>query len=252
MAGHSKWANIKHRKGAQDAKRGKVFTKIIKEIVVAVKEGGADSDTNPRLRVAIQNAKNVNMPKDNVQRAIKKAIGGDGDDLREVTYEGYLPHGVAVFIECMTDNINRTVAEIRAVFNKMGGELGKNGALEFLFKRKGFFFVEKKQFNEALEEIEMQLIDYGLEELEVEDEVCTIMCDFDTFGTLQKKLEEMEVEISATEIERVPNDFVKLKNDVTLGILKSIERFEELEDVQKVFHNLKVSESVIHILNEES
>ena len=252
MAGHSKWANIKHRKGAQDAKRGKVFTKIIKEIVVAVKEGGADSDTNPRLRVAIQNAKNVNMPKDNVQRAIKKASGGDGDDLREVTYEGYLPHGVAVFIECMTDNINRTVAEIRAVFNKMGGELGKNGALEFLFKRKGFFLVEKKQFDEALEEIEMQLIDYGLEELEVEDEVCTIMCDFDTFGTLQKKLEEMEVEISATEIERVPNDFVKLKNDVTLGILKSIERFEELEDVQKVFHNLKVSESVIHILNEES
>jgi YebC/PmpR family DNA-binding regulatory protein len=252
MAGHSKWANIKHRKGAQDAKRGKVFTKIIKEIVVAVKEGGADSDTNPRLRVAVQNAKNVNMPKDNVQRAINKAVGGDGDDLREVTYEGYLPHGVAVFIECMTDNINRTVAEIRAVFNKMGGELGKNGALEFLFKRKGFFFVEKKQFNETLEEIEMQLIDYGLEELEVEDEVCTIMCDFDTFGTLQKKLEDMEVEITATEIERVPNDLVKLKNDVTLGILKSIERFEELEDVQKVFHNLKVSESVIQILNEES
>jgi len=252
MAGHSKWANIKHRKGAQDAKRGKVFTKIIKEIVVAVKEGGDDSDTNPRLRVAVQNAKSVNMPKDNVQRAIKKAIGGDGDDLREVTYEGYLPHGVAVFIECMTDNINRTVAEIRAVFNKMGGELGKNGALEFLFKRKGFFFVQKNQFNERLEELEMQLIDYGLEELEVEDEVCTIMCDFDTFGSLQKKLEDMEVEITATEIERVPNDFVQLKNDVTLGILKSIERFEELEDVQKVFHNLKISESVIQILNEES
>ena len=136
MAGHSKWANIKHRKGAQDAKRGKVFTKIIKEISVAVKDGGHEPNSNPRLRAAIQNAKSVNMPKDNVQRAIKKASGDDAETFFEVTYEGYAPNGIAVFIECTTDNINRTVAEVRSVFNKSGGELGKNGSLEFLFEKK--------------------------------------------------------------------------------------------------------------------
>jgi len=128
MAGHSKWANIKHRKGAQDAKRGKIFTKIIKEISVAVKESGDDINSNPRLRTAIQNAKGVNMPRENIERAIKKASGSDADTYMEVTYEGYAPNGVAIFIECTTDNINRTVADVRAVFNKNGGELGKNGS----------------------------------------------------------------------------------------------------------------------------
>ena len=141
MAGHSKWANIKHRKGAQDAKRGKVFTRIIKEISVAVKESGMDPDSNPRLRAAIQNAKSVNMPKDNIQRAINKAGGDNAETFQELTYEGYAPYGVAIFIECTTDNINRTVADVRAIFNKTGGELGKNGSLEFLFSKKGVFLI---------------------------------------------------------------------------------------------------------------
>ena len=156
MAGHSKWANIKHRKGAQDAKRGKIFTKLIKEISVAVKENGEDVDSNPRLRTAIQNAKGANMPRENIERAIKKASGNNANTYIEVTYEGYAPNGIAIFIECTTDNINRTVADIRAIFNKYDGDLGKNGSLEFLFNRKGVFLIEKSAINIDLEELQMK------------------------------------------------------------------------------------------------
>jgi len=166
MAGHSKWANIKHRKGAQDKKRGKLFTRCIKDIYVAVKEGGDDINSNPRLKTAIQNAKGVNMPKDTIERAIKKASSKDSESYIETTYEGYGPNGIAFFIECTTDNINRTVANIRSIFNKFNGELGKNGSLEFLFNRLGVFELDKDE-NLNDEELEMSLIDGGLEEFEV-------------------------------------------------------------------------------------
>ena len=250
MAGHSKWANIKHRKGAQDAKRGKVFTKIIKEISVAVKDGGVDPDSNPRLRAAIQNAKSVNMPKENVQRAIKKAGGDDADTYIEVTYEGYAPNGIAVFIECTTDNINRTVADVRAIFNKTGGELGKNGSLEFLFQKKGVFLIQQNQLPENLEELEMELIDFGLEELEMHDNMSTILCDFEKFGIMQEKLNEMSIEIESAEIHRMPNDTKKLDLNDSLKILNIIEKFEENEDVQQVFHNLNITAEIINTLNE--
>ena len=175
MAGHSKWANIKHRKGAQDAKRGKVFTKIIKEIAVSVKVGGSDIDSNPRLRSAIQNAKGVNMPKDNILRAIKKASGNDAESYTEVNYEGYGPGGIAIFIECATDNINRTVAEIRSIFNKNNGELGKNGSLEYLFDRKGLFVIDKEKIKINLEELEMDLIDFGLIDFEITDKYLSLI-----------------------------------------------------------------------------
>ncbi len=250
MAGHSKWANIKHRKGAQDAKRGKIFTKIIKEISVAVKESGPDPDSNPRLRAAIQNAKNVNMPKDTVQRAIKKASGDDAEAYMEVTYEGYAPHGIAVFIECTTDNINRTVADVRAIFNKTGGELGKNGSLEFLFSRKGVFLIGKETCSNDLEAIEMELIDFGLEEFDVEDKMCTIICDFEKFGVMQAKLVSMGITINSAEIHRIPNDAKKLDLDKSLKILSIIEKFEDNDDVQHVFHNLNITEELIDNLNE--
>ena len=141
MSGHSKWSTIKRKKGALDAKRSKVFTKIIKEISVAVREGGPDPMGNPRLRLAIQSAKAANMPKENIERAIKKGSGTDGAHYTEVTYEGYAPHGVAIYVECMTDNLNRTVASVRSAFNKYGGALGTNGSLEFLFDRKGVFTI---------------------------------------------------------------------------------------------------------------
>ena len=252
MAGHSKWANIKHRKGAQDAKRGKIFTKIIKEISVAVKAGGPDSDANPRLRAAVQNAKSVNMPKDNVQRAIKKASGDEADTYFEVTYEGYAPNGIAIFIECTTDNINRTVAEVRSVFNKSGGELGKNGSLEFLFEKKGVFLIEKTQFQQSLEQVEMELIDYGLEEFEIEENLCSIICHFDKFGVIQNKLTNMSIEVRTASIQRLPNETIALDDENTLKILSIIEKFEDLDDVQQVFHNLKLTEEVIGKLNNEA
>ena len=252
MAGHSKWANIKHRKGAQDAKRGKVFTKIIKEISVAVKQGGDDPSSNPRLRAATQNAKGVNMPKDTVQRAIKKASGDDETNYIEATYEGYAPHGIAVFIECTTDNINRTVADVRAIFNKTGGELGKNGALEFLFSKKGVFLIQREQIQIDLEEFEIELIDFGLEEFEVEDNICTIICDFEKFGVIQEKLAKMGIEADTAAIHRIPYESKTLSLDEAIKILNIIERFEENDDVQEVFHNLNITEEIINELNGET
>ena len=169
MAGHSKWANIKHRKAAQDKKRGKLFTRIIKEITIAARDGGADPDSNPGLRLAIQNAKGANMPKDTVERAIKKGAGGDGANLAEITFEGYASNGIAVFVEATTDNNNRTVASVRSVFNKYGGNLGTNGSLSFIFDRKGVFTINKTAFEgKDIEELEMELIDGGLEEMNEE------------------------------------------------------------------------------------
>ena len=164
MAGHSKWKNIQHRKGAQDIKRGKIFSKLIKEIMVAVKVGGADLDGNPRLRLAVQNAKGANMPKDTIERAIKKASGVGADNLIETTFEGYGPSGEAIFIECTTDNNTRTVSSIRSCFNKYGGSLGKDGCLQFIFERKGIFTLEGSIPDE--ENLTMALIDAGAEEVD--------------------------------------------------------------------------------------
>ena len=205
MAGHSKWANIKHRKGAQDAKRSKIFTRIIKELSVAVKQGGAEPDTNPRLRTAMQNAKGANMPKDTIQRTIKKASGADGTSYEEVTFEGYASNGVAVFVECTTDNNNRTVANIRAIFTKYGGNLGTNGSLEFIFDRKGVFTIAAEKVGMDLEEFEMELIDGGLEELEKEDEIVLAYTNFANFSAMQKKLEELGIELQSAELQRIPN-----------------------------------------------
>jgi len=249
MSGHSKWANIKHRKGAQDAKRGKIFTKIIKEISVAVKESGYDVNSNPRLRTAIQNAKGVNMPLENIKRAIKKASGSDADTYTEVTYEGYAPSGIAVFVECTTDNINRTVADVRAIFNKNGGELGKNGSLEFLFERKGVFIIERSAINIDVDELEMELIDFGLEDFDIQEDICTVLCDFDKFGVMQEKLGNMPIDITSADIQRIPNNTKNLNLDEALKIITIIEKFEENDDVQKVFHTLNVTEEIISELN---
>ena len=252
MAGHSKWANIKHRKGAQDAKRGKVFTRIIKEISIAVKEGGHDPVSNPRLRLAIQNAKGVNMPKDNVQRAIKKASGSDAESYIEVNYEGYAPNGIAIFVECTTDNINRTVADVRAIFNKNGGELGKNGSLEFLFDRKGFFFIDKEQLSKNIEDLEMDLIDYGLEELEVNETSFTIMCEFSKFGIMQERLHDLGIDIESASLNRIATSTKELEIDGALKVLQLVEKLEDNEDVQHVFHNLKMTHKIMEFLNEKT
>ncbi len=240
MAGHSKWANIKHRKGAQDKKRGKLFTRCIKDIYVSVKEGGDDISSNPRLKTAIQNAKGVNMPKDTIERAIKKASAADSESYFETSYEGYGPGGVAFFIECTTDNINRTVANIRAIFNKYNGELGKNGSLEFLFNRLGIFELESMTENISQEDLEMELIDAGLEEFEVINNTYFISTSFENFGLMQKKIEELNLIAKSAKIERVPLETKKMTIENAKIILTMIEKFEEDEDVQEVFHSLEI------------
>ena len=251
MSGHSKWANIKHRKGAQDAKRSKIFTRIIKEITVAVKEGGPEQETNPRLRTAVQNAKGVNMPKDTIERTIKKASGTDGTSYEEVTFEGYASNGVAVFVECTTDNNNRTVANIRAIFSKYGGNLGTNGSLEFIFDRKGVFTIAYENINIGLEELEMELIDVGLEELEKEETIILIYTDFSDFSVMQKKLGELEIEIRSAELQRIPNTTKILDIEKSKSVLKMIDKFEEDDDVQNVFHNLEMTDELMLAFEEE-
>ncbi len=242
MSGHSKWSTIKRKKGAQDAKRGKIFSRIVKEIHVAVREGGADPEANPRLRLAIQNAKGVNMPKDNIERAISKA-SDDGNDLQEVTFEGYAPHGIAVFIECLTDNNQRTVGNVRSVFNKRGGSLGTNGSLNFLFDRKGVFTVP----NDGLDpdDFQLDIIDAGVEEFEVEGDVFIITTALEDFGSVQKKLDELNVGIENAELQRIPNDTKELDTESAKKVLRMIEEFEDIEDVQNVYHNLEVTDDVI-------
>jgi len=237
MSGHSKWANIKRRKEAQDSKRGKIFTKLIKEIAVAARVGGADPEANPRLRLAIQNAKGVNMPKENINRAIKKGAGEDGADYSEITYEGYGPNGVAIFVETTTDNVNRTVSNVRSYFTKYGGSLGTNGSLEFIFQRKGVFtFPVPENFNE--DDFTLEVIDAGAEEVEVDEGYVTITTQMEDFGKMQKKLEELEIEAEDAGLKRIPNTLVKVEDDSFAKVMKLIEALEEDDDVQTVYHNL--------------
>src|SRR5512133_908310 len=208
MSGHNKWSTIKRKKGAIDAKRGKIFTKIIKEIIIAAKEGGPDPDSNARLRLAIQNAKGANMPKDNIERAIKKATGADAESFIETTFEGYAASGVAVFVECLTDNNNRTVETVRSAFNKHGGNLGTSGSLKFIFERKGIFTIRKEGFN--LEDLELEMIDAGASDFEIEGDTLTVTCAKEDFGSVNRKLNDLGIEPEEAGLKRIPTTQKKL------------------------------------------
>ena len=242
MSGHSKWSTIKRKKGAIDAKRGKIFTKIIKEIIIAAKEGGGDAETNARLRLAVQNAKGANMPKDNIERAIKKAVGSDADNYVETSFEGYGPCGVAVFAECLTDNNNRTVASVRSAFNKHGGNLGTNGSLSFLFERKGIFSIKNEGF--SLEEVELEMIDAGAQDFEVDGDTLTITCAKEDFGNINRKLNDLGIEPEEAGLKRIPNDTKKLDLDSAKKVLRFIETLEDDDDIQNVYHNLEMTEEL--------
>jgi len=246
MSGHSKWSTIKRKKGAIDAKRSKIFSKIIKEISIAVKESGTAADSNPRLRMAIQNAKGVNMPKENIQRAINKA-SAEGSNYVETTFEGYAQGGVAVFIECLTDNNNRTVSNVRSVFNKRGGNLGTNGSLSFLFDRKGVFAIPKENIKNR-DEFELEIIDVGVDDIEEEDEILTIYCPLESFGKVQKKLEELNIEAENSELRRVPNDYKTVDIESGQKIMRLIDELEDDDDVQNVFHNLELTDELMNSL----
>jgi YebC/PmpR family DNA-binding regulatory protein len=242
MSGHNKWSTIKRKKGALDAKRSKIFSKIIKDITIAVKEGGADPDGNPRLRLAIANAKGASMPKDTIQRAINKGADKDAAALIETTYEGKGPHGVAIFVECTTDNLQRTVANVRAHFNKHGGELGQNGMLNFLFDRKGVFVIPKGDLN--ADELEMELIDAGAEDITVDDDVFNITTAMEDFGNMIKKLEQLKIEPESASLQRIPKNMVALDEDASRKVLKLIDILEDDDDVQNVYHTLEVSDEL--------
>lgn len=220
-----------------------MFTRLIKEINIAAKDGGGDPETNPRLRLAVQNAKGANMPKDNIERAIKKATGDDATRYEEVTFEGYAPNGIAIFVECLTDNNNRTVASVRSIFNKYGGNLGTKGSLSFLFERKGIFTIKKNEEID-MDEFELELIDGGAEEIETDDDIITVTCAMEDFGNLNKKLEEMGVDPISADLQRVPNDTKELDLGDAGKVLKLVDALEEDDDVQNVYHNLEMTDEL--------
>jgi YebC/PmpR family DNA-binding regulatory protein len=246
MSGHSKWSTIKRKKGALDAKRGKIFSKIVKEIQISVKEGGPDPEANPRLRMAIQNAKGVNMPKENVDRAINKA-DKENENLQEVTYEGYAPHGIAIFIEGLTDNNLRVVSQVRAIFNRRGGNLGTNGSLSFLFERRGVFTIKKGTLNP--DDFELEIIDAGVQEFQVEDDVFIITTALEDFGSVQKKLDEMGIEVENAQLQRIPKETKRLSVEDSKKILRMVEDFEEIEEVQNVFHTLEITDEIMEAMD---
>jgi len=228
----------KARKFKRWGQMAKTFTRIGREIVIAVKEGGPDPETNSRLRAVIQNAKQANMPKDNVERAIKRASSKDQENYKEVSFEGYGPHGVAIVVDCATDNNQRTVANVRSYFNKHNGSLGTTGSLSFLFDRKCYFKTKLKE-NLDLEELELELIDLGLDELFADEDELMIYGEFEAFGKLQKYLEDNEYEIINSGFERIPNDLKELTEEQEADVQKLLDKFDDDDDVQNVFHNMK-------------
>lgn len=224
------------RKEKRWDKMAKAFTKLGREIAISVKQGGGDPTTNPRLRVAIQNAKGLNMPKDRIEGAIKRASSKDEKDFQEIIYEGYGPHGVAILVECATDNPTRTVANIRMYFTRGGGALGTSGSLDFMFERKGIFKLPAEGVN--LEDLELELIDYGAEDISAEDGEIIVQTQFTDFGSMQKALEEKGLNVTSSELQRIATSTVDLPEDQLDEILNLIDKIEEDDDVQAVYHNL--------------
>ena len=241
MSGHSKWSTIKRKKGAADQKRSKIFSRIIKEISVSIKEGGSDPDGNPRLRLALNNARGANMPKENIQRALAKAK--DTEALSELTYEGYAPNGIAVFIECMTDNPQRTLANIRSIFNKRGGNLSTNGSVSFMFDRKGIIRIPKGSFD--ADELQLDIIDAGVENFEEHDEIFVITTPLEGFAPVQKQLEKLGIEVENAELQRIPVETKIIDAESGVKVLKLVELIEDDDDVQNVFHNLEITDEII-------
>ena len=226
----------KARKMKRWSKMAKTFTKIGKDIVIAVKEGGSDPETNARLRAVMQNAKTANMPKENVERAIKKATDKDTSDYKEILFEGYGPYGIAILIETATDNNNRTVASMRNYFTHNGGNMGTSGSVEFMFEKNCHFSIAKAELD--LEELEFELIDHGAEDVFEDEENIMIYGSFENFGSLQKELENKEYEIISSGFERIPSNTTKLSEEQEAEVEKLLEKFEDDEDVQSVYHSM--------------
>ncbi len=244
MAGHNKWSKIKRKKGALDARRSKIWARITRDIMIAARDGGGQVDMNPRLSLAVEKAKAENMPKDNIERAIKRGTGEiAGADYEEMTYEGYAPGGVAVFVDCLTDNTNRTVADVRAAFTKHGGNLGTTGSVAFLFERKGQFVVPAEGLDE--DDLFLLVAEAGAEDLRREDDVFVITTSVEDFGAVQRALDGASISTSDAELVRIPTTTTEVPADQAQKVVRLIEALEELQDVQTVSTTLEIDERAI-------
>jgi YebC/PmpR family DNA-binding regulatory protein len=245
MAGHSKWANIRHRKAAQDAKRGKIYTKLAREITVAAREGGGDPETNPRLRAAIERARKFNMPKENIERAIKRGTGEiAGEAYEEVTYEGYGPGGVAIIVKCLTDNRNRTASEVRHAFSKHGGNLGTSGCVSWMFERKGVIVVSAEKYDE--DQVMEAAIEAGADDVVREDDKFVVYTQPNELEAVRKGLIEAGIEVEEAKLDLIPTTTTKVEGETAQKVLKLLMALEDLDDVQEVYSNFDMPEEVMN------
>ena len=244
MSGHSKWATIKHKKGAADAKRGQMFTKLIKEISIAARLGGGDANSNPRLRTAVLKARTANMPKDNIDRAIKKGLGElEGVSYSEITYEAYGPGGVAILVDVLTDNKNRTAAEIRNILNKGGGNLGEANSVAYLFKRKGIIGFDASKYTE--DKVLEVALEAGAEDVSTEGDTIEVTTDPDEFETVLAALEKAGLEHRSAEVAKVADVYITLNNEKTSKVIRLIENLDDNEDVQSVSSNIDIPDNYV-------
>jgi YebC/PmpR family DNA-binding regulatory protein len=250
MAGHSKWANIKHRKGAQDAKRAKVFTRLIREITVAARQGGGDQEANPRLRSAITTARGSNMPNDTIEKAIKRGTGEiEGLIIEEVNYEGYGPGGVAILVECQTDNKNRTTAEVRHVFTKFNGNLGSNGCVSYIFDRKGMIVIDGERCD--LETAMDAAIEAAAEDVEESDGIISVTTAMEDLHAVSKALIEAELPVTSTELAQIPNTTVKVDEGDAGTLMRLIEAMDDLDDISQVSANFDIDDDLMAKIEEK-
>jgi YebC/PmpR family DNA-binding regulatory protein len=250
VAGHSKWANVKHKKARADAQKGKAFTKIAREIMVAAREGGADINANFRLRLAVQKAREANMPNDNVNRAIQKGAGeGEGSSLEQFTYEGYGQAGVAVLVDIMTDNRNRTAADIRHIFSRRGGNMGEAGCVSWMFSRKGYLTIEKNESLPSEDDLMMLALESGAEDFKDEDNIFVITTSPEDFESVKESFTEKKIEFSTAEITMLPSNAVRIEDpEEAAKVLRLLEALEDHDDVQNVYANFDIPDEIIQSL----
>lgn len=245
MSGHSKWAGIKHKKAVIDAKRGRIFTKIIREITVAAREGGGSQETNPRLRNIVLKAKEANMPQDNIERAIKKGTGElPGVTYESIMYEGYGQGGVAILADVLTDNKNRTTSEIRNIFSKKGGALAGNGSVAWLFQKKGFILIEKQKIDE--DNLMTIVLEAGAEDLKTEDDTYQITCEIKNFEKVKEALKQKALEWQVAEVTMIPTRFIKVTGSEARAVLLLVEMLEDCDDVQNVYSNFDIPDEILN------
>ncbi|HOJ92957.1 MAG TPA: YebC/PmpR family DNA-binding transcriptional regulator [Dictyoglomaceae bacterium] len=249
MSGHSKWANIKHRKASADAKKGKLFSNLSKEIIIAAKHGGGNPETNPNLKAAIERAKEANMPKENIERAIKRGTGEiQGITYEEITYEGYGPGGVAILIEVVTDNKNRTASEIRRIFTRYGGNLGEAGCVAWIFEDKGSILIDRESIKDE-EQLITDALEVGAEDVEVDSEDVAVITDPQAFSDVRAKLQEKGYKIIQAEVTKVPKNLVPVDGPEAEKLLKLMEELEDLDDVQKTYANFDIPDEILQTLS---